>query len=211
MNRSIDAAFKDAISYGAFPAADLLVAKGGEVVYSSHYGDARENTHFDIASLTKPICTATIAMQLVAEGLLKLDDNVYQWLAGAKQHAHREMTVRMLLNHTSGLPAWQPYYRELPMSVIGTDVGKRLLVGECLSEEPVATAGEKTIYSDIGYIILGEILEQAGGAPLDVLFQKRVVGPISIRRSRFAIARQRHLDLMRPFTRVDSGQSQEPT
>ncbi|MFA4873773.1 MAG: serine hydrolase domain-containing protein [bacterium] len=185
MNRSIDAAFKDAISNGAFPAADLLVAKKNEVVYSSHYGDARESTHFDISSLTKPICTATVAMKMVAEGLLKLDDNVYQWLAGARQHEHREITVRMLLNHTSGLPAWQPYYRELPTSLIGTETGKRLILGECFNEAPVASPGEKTIYSDIGYIILSEILEQAGGAPLDVLFEKRVAKPLKLEDSFF--------------------------
>ncbi len=180
MNRPVDAAFKEAIARGAFPAADLLVAKRGEIVYSAHYGDAREGTYFDIASLTKPICTATLAMQLVKDGLIKLDDTVYQWLAGARRHEHREITVRMLLNHTSGLPAWQPYYRELPISLVAAESGKRLIIGECFNEELVAKPGEKTIYSDVGYIILGEMIEQAGHAPLDAQFHERIAKPLKM-------------------------------
>lgn len=180
MTKVIDEAFDEAITNGAFPAADILVAKNGEVAFASHYGDARTNTCFDIASLTKPICTATLAMTLIADGLLKLDDNVYQWLAGARKPFHRSITVRELLNHTSGLPAWQPYYRELPMSHIGTESGKNFILQECYNEEIVAEPGAKTIYSDIGYIILGEIIEQAGGAPLDELFAKHVAKPLGI-------------------------------
>jgi serine-type D-Ala-D-Ala carboxypeptidase len=180
MNRSIDRLFDDAIADSAFPAADLLVAKGGEILWAKNYGNARESTCFDISSLTKPIATATLAMILASEGFLKLSDSVYQWLAGARLPAHRQMTVLELLNHTSGLPAWQPYYRELPLSLVGTEQSKRLIVTECLNEPTVAEPGAATIYSDLGYIVLGEILEQAGGAPLDAMFAERVAKPLGL-------------------------------
>jgi serine-type D-Ala-D-Ala carboxypeptidase len=180
MTRSIDRAFDAALTDGVFPAAGLVAARGGEIVLASTYGNAREGTCFDISSITKPIATATIAMQLVSEGLLKLDDTVYQWLAGARQPHHRDMTVYHLLDHTAGLPAWVPFYRELPLSIVGTEQSRHLIVSECLSEPLVASPGEKTIYSDLGYILLGEILEQAGGAPLDVLFAKRVAKPLGL-------------------------------
>lgn len=178
--KAIDRVFQDAIADGVFPSADLLVAKGGEALFQARYGDAREHTCFDISSLTKPVSTATLAMMLTAEGLLTLDDTVYQWLAGARQPAHKQMTVRMLLDHTSGLPAWQPYYRELPLSLVGTDAGKRLVLDACYAEELVAAPGAKTLYSDLGYILLGEIIEQAGGAPLDTLFAQRIARPLEL-------------------------------
>lgn len=180
MNRNIDRAFKEAVAEGIFPSADLLVAKGGEVLFSARYGDAREHTCFDISSLTKPVSTATLSMMLVAEGLLTLDDTVYQWLAGARQPAHKQMTVRMLLDHTSGLPAWQPFYRELPLSLVGTEAGKRLILDSCYAEELASLPGAKTRYSDLGYILLGEIIEEAGGAPLDELFSQRIARPLGL-------------------------------
>ncbi len=180
MNTQIKRAFQDALEEGVFPSAEVLAACGDEIHLHEHFGAARQDTCFDIASLTKSVSSATIAMTLVAEKLLKLDDNVYDWLGGARQPAHRAMTIRMLLNHTSGLPAWDPYYRELPISLIGTDAGRRMILDACFRETPVAEPGTKTIYSDIGYILLGEILEQAGGAPLEALFAQHVSRPLDL-------------------------------
>ncbi|MFH1830266.1 MAG: serine hydrolase domain-containing protein [Pseudomonadota bacterium] len=180
MSKTIDKAFDAAISGGVFPAAEVLAAKNGEVLYTASYGLARKNTCFDIASLTKPMVTATLAMMLDAEGLIKLEDTVYQWLPSAKQPAHRNITIRQLLNHTSGLPAWQPYYRTLPMSLVGTEAGREMLLDECKNEPPVAEPGKKTMYSDIGYILLGDIIEHAGEALLDEQFSKRVAKPLNL-------------------------------
>lgn len=180
MKDIIGRAMEKAVSDGVFPAADVLVAKGGEIVHHGQYGDAREGTCFDIASLTKPVCTATLVMMLVEEGLLKLTDNVYQWLAGARLPVHKLMTVEQLMNHTSGLPAWQPYFRELPLDLVGTESGKSFILDACYHEEPVNPPGERTLYSDIGYIFLGEIVEQAGGAPLDILFANRIAQSLDL-------------------------------
>jgi CubicO group peptidase (beta-lactamase class C family) len=180
MKEAIDRALNDAIATGIFPSADLLVAKGGKVLHSAQYGEARHHTCFDIASLTKPLASATISMMLVAEKILRLDDTVYQWLGGARQPIHKQMTIRHLLNHTSGLPAWQPFYLNLPISLIGTEAGRELILDECHNEPVVANPDEKTIYSDIGYIILGEILDQVGGAPLDALFAQYVARPLGL-------------------------------
>lgn len=169
-----------AVSDGVFPAADLLVAKGGEILHHRQYGDAREGTFFDISSLTKPICTATLTMMMVEEGLLKLTDNVYQWLGGARLPAHKLMLIEHLMNHTSGLPAWQPYYRELPLDLVGTEGGKRFVLDTCYHEPLIGEPGAKTLYSDIGYIFLGEIIEQAGGVALDALFANRIARPLNL-------------------------------
>lgn len=180
LNRNIDDAFKDALAGGVFPAADLLVAKSSGVIYEQHYGNARAHTCFDIASLTKPVCTATLAMMLVEEKLLTPEDTVYQWLAGAREAHHKLMTVKHLLDHKSGLPGWQPYYRELPESLIGTEAGKHMILDSCYAEPLISNPGEKTLYSDIGFIILGEMVEQAGNAPLDALFMQRIARPLGL-------------------------------
>ena len=180
MTRRIESAFNNAIAEGVFPAADVLVARSGEIIFRGSYGQARESTCFDIASLTKPIATATLTMMLTAEGLIKLDDTAYQWLPGARQPAHKQITVAHLMNHVSGLPAWQPYYRELPFSLVGTEEGRRMILDSCYAEELISEPGSKTIYSDIGYIILGEMLDHAGSAPLDELFAKRIAKPLGL-------------------------------
>ncbi|MFH0800673.1 MAG: serine hydrolase domain-containing protein [Pseudomonadota bacterium] len=193
MNQAIDRVFKEAVAEGVFPAAELLVARGGEVLYASHYGDARAHACFDISSLTKPVSTATLAVMLAAEGLLKFDDTVYQWLAGAREPQHKQMTVRQLLEHTSGLPAWQPFFREIPESLIGTEAGKRIVLDSCYAEPLISEPGAKTLYSDLGYIILGEIVEQAGGAPLDALFMQMIARPLKLAETFFVRVMGSHL------------------
>ncbi len=178
MTKIIDRTFKEALEDGVFPSAEILAAKGDEILFHERYGDAREHTCFDIASLTKPLSTATLCMMLLGEGLLKFDDTIYQWLAGAREPFHKKITVRHLLNHTSGLAAWQPFYRELPLSLVGTGDGKREILESCYREPVENEPGEKTVYSDIGYMILGEILEQAGDAPLDSMFADRIAKPL---------------------------------
>ena len=181
MTKAIDQAMEQAVERGVFPAASLLVGRGGEILHEGNYGKARTGTYFDIASLTKPISTATLAMQLVQEGLLKLNDTVYQWLGGARQAAHKKMTLAHLLSHTSGLPAWQPFYRDLPIDQVGTPTGKQHIVSSSLQEPILSEPGTQCVYSDLGYIILGEIIEQAGLASLDVLFQNRIATPLGLK------------------------------
>ena len=182
MNQKVDQLMEQAIERGIFPAASLLVGRGGgEMLHEGYYGKARAGTVFDIASLTKPISTATLAMQLIQEGLVKLEDSVYQWLGGARLGHHKKMTLAHLLSHTSGLPAWQPFYRELPIDQVGTKEGKQHIIGSCLKEPVVTEPGFQCLYSDLGYIILGEILEQAGLASLDILFQNRIATPLGLK------------------------------
>lgn len=180
MANAVDRMMEKGIKDKVFPAASLLVSKKGEILHNKQYGDAREGTCFDIASLTKPICTATLATMLIEEGLLKLTDTVYQWLGGARLLEHKLMTVENLLNHTSGLPAWQPYYRELPLDLVGTEGGKRFILDACYHEAPLYKPGERTLYSDIGYILLGEIVEQAAKMQLDNFFNHNVAHPLSL-------------------------------
>lgn len=183
MKSLIDNEMQKAVSTGVFPAADLLVAKNHEILYQNHYGDARSGTTFDTSSLTKPISTAHLAMILMGEDSLKPDQTLSHWFEYAKQEEHKQITVEMLMNHRSGLPAWRPFYRELPSALIGTQEGKEFIINACLNESLQSKPGEVTNYSDLGYMLLGAIVEKAAKAPLDELFAKLIAKPLGLKDS----------------------------
>lgn len=120
-----------------------------------------KDTVFDLASLTKPLATALSIMILKEKKLLNIDDalqNILQWSKGTP---HAKKTVRQLLTHTSALPAWYPTYLLPPKERLEHIV-------------KLTTTGTEPIYSCLGYIILGKIIEQVSGATLDTFLQESV-------------------------------------
>jgi CubicO group peptidase (beta-lactamase class C family) len=180
MNAAINETMQKAIQSRIFPAADLLVAKSGDIIHHEYYGDARSGTTFDISSMTKAISTASLIMLLFSEGRLKLDQSVADWFEQANQEEHKKITIEMLLNHRSGLPRWRPLYRELPSSYVGTSEGKDFIINACLNEPLQGEPGSTTTYSDLGYILLGKIIEKASGSSLDELFAERIAKPLGL-------------------------------
>jgi CubicO group peptidase (beta-lactamase class C family) len=180
MKRHVDSALTDAVRHGVFPSADLLVAKNGEIIHHGYYGDSREGTHYDVASFTKPLCTSTLVVQLIAEGKLDLNTTLDHFYGSANE-SHAHITIENLLNHTSGLPAWKPYYRELPSSIVATEEGKRSIIDACVNEPVEYKPGEQIVYSDIGYILLGDIIERVSGMPLDKIFKQKISDPLGLK------------------------------
>ncbi|MBI4412281.1 MAG: beta-lactamase family protein [Deltaproteobacteria bacterium] len=195
----IDAAMEKGIKDGVFPGASLLVGKGEKTLWNKVYGWAQiegtvsqskkrpvePSTLFDIASLTKPIATATLFMPAISEKKCALNDPLEKYFPKACQ---KGITLRSLLNHTSGLPAWKPYYEEILALAPGwatEDKAKDWLVEKILVEPQEAPAGDKVIYSDLGYILLGSILEQIYGKTLDLLFAQKVAGPLNLQNTFF--------------------------
>lgn len=181
MNDKIDVAMEEAVIKGVFPAAALLVGHQGNVLYEGYYGKAKKNLYFDIASLTKPLATATLLMQLVEAGTIKLNDTLSDWLSLATGSIHKQITLEHLLTHTSGLPSWRPLYREIPKEMIGTEEAKRHIISGALQEPIFAKPGTLCEYSDLGYILLGAILEEATQQPLSQSFDKKIATPLGIR------------------------------
>jgi CubicO group peptidase (beta-lactamase class C family) len=133
----------------------------GTLTYDERSARATVSTVFDLASLTKVIATGTVAMRLVESGAITLDDPVAMWV-GQWQGADRaSVTIRDLLSHASGLPAWRDLYR--------TCRGASAYV-EAICRMPLEyTPRTASVYSDLGFILLGHLLELAGDAPLDQL------------------------------------------
>ncbi len=139
---------------------------------ASFSGDAkspavRADTIYDVASLTKPIVTTTAIMSLVQRGDLQLDAPVVrflpEWAKAAKSDPNpawrAKVTVRMLLLHDSGLPAHRDFFKD--------GKGRETVLAQVMAEPLVHEPGAQVDYSDIGFILLGEIVERLTGESLD--------------------------------------------
>ncbi len=157
--RSLEAALN-----GTFTAAVARVERGGELVYERAFGATRDDaqsrpvyvdTRFDLASLTK-IFVSTVALSLVARGLVELDTPLRSYLPEWNDDEHAPITMRMLLAHNSGMDSGADY-----RTLLGLDV-----VDFALRRPLVTTPGERVIYSDLGFIALGAAIERIGGRAL---------------------------------------------
>lgn len=183
----------DAIANHVFPGASLAVTHNGSLIASHAFGQftyditspaVQPNTVFDLASLTKVLATTPAAMILYERGLLPLDapmaDLLPEFTAIApadKLEQRRAITIRMLLAHSSGLPAYVKLFET-------TNTRDKLLRAACATPL-VATPGSKAEYSDIGFILLGEILARLANEPLDVFAGRGVFAPLGMKHTRF--------------------------
>ena len=130
----------------------------GALTYEPDAPPASDATIFDLASLTKVICSATLAMQAIDAGRLGLEDPVARWLPAWRGADRIGVTVADLLAHASGLTAYLPLYR---------NCSGRVEFEHAICELPLEYAPRtRSIYSDLGFILLGFILEEAQGARL---------------------------------------------
>src|SRR5918995_863390 len=119
---AVENATEEAVKQGVFPGAVLLVGRGEEVIYERAFGSRslvpdqspmRLSTIFDVASLSKPLATTIAIMLLVSDNKPRLDDQVTRFMPTFGFCPKRPTTIRQLLSHSSGLPAWKPYYEEV--------------------------------------------------------------------------------------------------
>ena len=173
-----------AVRAGAAPGAVLAVSSHGiRFIYGTGrlaLDDPRRpdgNTVYDLASLTKVIATTTLAMQAVSEGRLDLDAPVQRYLPSFRGAAKDRVTVRHLLTHSSGLHADWPLWRVTP----NPDSALRLVNGIGLDTLP----GVRMVYSDLGAIVLGEVVERVLDGRLDRLATRRIFQPLGMTSTRF--------------------------
>ena len=182
---ALDEILQEAIRQEQIPGAVLVVGHKGQIVHRKAYGlrsvaPQREpmtlDTIFDIASLTKVVATTPAVMKLFEQGKLRLNDRVTQYLPEF-QGGKSEITVRHLLTHFSGLrpdldlePPWSGY-----------ETGIRL----ALNDKPVAAPGERFIYSDINFVLLGEIVRRLAGENLDEYAARVVFRPLGMTHTQF--------------------------
>jgi len=131
---------------------------------------------FDLASLTKPMATAALAMVLVGDGALDLEAPVRRWLPDAATLG----TVRHLLGHAAGCAAHVEFFRALRTGAYADPYAE--LIGQA-ARQPASAPGVAALYSDLGYLLLGAIVERVAQQPLDVAFRSRVAEPLGLGRA----------------------------
>ena len=166
--KKVDGAMESAIKDSAFPGGVLLVAKDGIIVHNKAYGffdygiyskPVDENAIYDLASVTKVIATTSAVMRLVDERKVNLSDPIVKYLPQFGRNGKEKITLYNLMVHNSGLPAWRKFYDfcDTPQCVVDSVFATGL----------VYKTGDSTIYSDLGLITIGKLIEKLSGVGLD--------------------------------------------
>lgn len=186
--KTVDSILQNAVNNKLIPGAVIEIKKGNEVLCRKAFGYAERNdyhneplTHpvlmttddlFDLASLTKVVGTTTSVMLLADRGLIKVDDPVGKYIPAFNMGDKKQITIRNLLTHTAGLITWYPlFYR----------ASNKQEAYKLIDELPLAfPVGKERRYSDLGFILLGEIIEKVSGMPLDQFDKKNIFIPLGM-------------------------------
>jgi beta-N-acetylhexosaminidase len=182
----VDAVVNNAIADSAFPGAQLAIVKDGLLVYDRSFGrltydtaspPVDEGTMYDLASLTKVIATTSAVMKLVDNGKIGLDDPVAKYIPRFDAGEKAAITIRQLLLHRGGFPPFRRLWLECPdpAAVLDTIAATPL----------VAAPGDSTIYSDLGFITLGKVVEKVSGITLDAFVKREFFGPLRMRNTTY--------------------------
>jgi beta-N-acetylhexosaminidase len=178
----LDRVIEAAVAARAFPGAVVAVGRDGVLAHLKAFGrlsydpDAaavRPDTIYDLASLTKVIVTTTMAMILVDEGKLDITKPVSAFLPEFRGGAKDKVTVAHLLTHSAGVDWWAPLYKEMS--------GKEAYLQRILGMDLVYEPGTKSVYSDLGVLLLGEILERVAGETIESFARTRILGPLGMK------------------------------
>jgi CubicO group peptidase (beta-lactamase class C family) len=186
----VDQAALAGIRDGLYPGAVVIIGRRDSILYSRGYGHFTWNpasrvphpdsTLWDIASITKVVATAASAMRLVDQGRLELDARVGRYLPRFSGGLKNQVTVRMLLDHTSGLKSYSPMYRRAG--------GSRSRMISLLYAEPlVRPPGDSAAYSDLNAMLMGLVIESIAKTTLDRFADTEVFDPIGMVQTRFRV------------------------
>jgi uncharacterized protein YbbC (DUF1343 family) len=183
---AVDEVAREAVQSGEIPGVVVLAGRGDTVLLVRAYGSRRlvpdvapmtTDTIFDVASLTKPLGTTLAVMALVERGAVKLDAPVGRYVSEFRKPAFAQVTIHRLLTHSAGFPAIAP-----PGTVkAGVAPTVRALTRLPFDYPP----GSGTQYSDVGFMLLGEVVRRVSGQPLDRYLHKTVFKPLGLRDTTF--------------------------
>jgi len=188
----IQAALEDAVTGGVFPGAVLAVRHGGDQadMFTAGLVSTLDNaravqpaTVYDLASLTKPLSTVTALVLLTQAGRCQLHDRVESILPELADSPIGTASLWHLLTHSSGLPGWRGYYERLspdatvPATEQQRGLSRAVLVKLIRDEALIYERGGRSLYSDLGFMLLGMIVERCSGVPLQEYFRDRIASP----------------------------------
>ena len=149
----------------------------GDAIREPEKRAATLDTIYDLASLTKPLVTGLLCAREVERRALNIDGRIAEYLPEFDRADKREITIKQLLSHTSGLPAWRPIY------LLAKDRTDALTA---IAEQPLEySSGERVLYSDLGFIVLGLLLQRVSGRSLPELAQHEIFVPLNLQHTFF--------------------------
>jgi len=186
-NDQLTALLEEHIKAGEFPSAVYLVGERDEIVFEDALGHSviepyrvanRIDTIYDLASLTKPLVTSLLCARRIELGELTLDSSVSHYLPEFDRTDKQMITIRELLTHTSGLPAWRPLY-------LLTDDQPDRAAGAIANLDLEYKPGTRVVYSDLGFIALGILLERLMHQRLADMAQREIFEPLKLQQTFF--------------------------
>jgi serine-type D-Ala-D-Ala carboxypeptidase len=186
-NPDISNLLEEHIKAGDFPSAVYLVAENGRIVFTDALGHStvepyritnKLDTIYDLASLTKPLVTGLLCARRIELGELTLDSSVSHYLPEFDRTDKSMITVRELLTHTAGLPAWRPLY------LLAEDEPERA-AGAIANLDLEYKPGTRVVYSDLGFIALGILLARMTRHSLAEMAHKEIIEPLGLRQTFF--------------------------
>jgi len=209
----VEQAFAEAIEREVIPGATLVVRKDAEIAYEGAFGSRsiipermpmRLETVFDLSSLTKPLATTIAVMTLVRDNKVRLDDRVTRFFHNFGTRGKGPVTFRHLLAHCSGLAAWRPFYQQVAeiekggkVNFMASHGAKEFIYEEIHRDKPEAPAATRMIYSDLNFMLLGEVVEQVTGMALNRFCRDKIFRPLGLRATDFidiSLVRTRRLE-----------------
>ncbi|MCB0335041.1 MAG: serine hydrolase [Bdellovibrionales bacterium] len=202
----VQSLLNSAIQDGVFPGCVLVVGVGGHVVFKSNLGsrafgtNEEEESHglmtadtvFDVAALTQPLVTSLLIMRLIETGKLQLNDNVTRYVQGFGVFKKSSITIRQLLSHSSGLASGHPFYEELTKANAGAHIGimnsrgaKDFVFNSIVRSQLKYQPDGKQVFSDLGFIMLGKIVETLTGLNLAKASQRFIFQPLGLKSSSY--------------------------
>ncbi len=193
MNERISKFLQERIDANDFPSAVYLVAEKGEIVFHDALGyavveperiEAKLDTIYDLASLTKPLVTGLSLAFLVESGRLSLDENVFNYVPAFRTELKDNLKIRDLVVHASGLRDWLPFYLFADVRVSESPLTTVLRV--IAEDPPVRSNISEVIYSDLNFISLGILVADESHQPLSQTFEEIVVRKLRLDSTLFA-------------------------
>lgn len=199
-HEKLDTVLNDAIKKKVFSACSVGYFRINEQVMDGdilHYGRAGagegisvvdDNTVFDLASLTKPLVTSLSMLALIEEKRIHVNEKMDKFFK-VRVPGQSKISLLHLLTHFSGLPAHRPFYKKL----ISLSFTERMdsLIAWILEENLLGTPGIENIYSDLGFILLGRIIEKVSGETLDEYWRRKIVFPLALDKDLFFASKQK--------------------
>jgi CubicO group peptidase (beta-lactamase class C family) len=209
----VEQAFNGAIENGVIPGATIVVRRGADVAFEGAFGlrsiepartPAKIETVYDLSSLTKALATTVAVMLLARDGKFRLDDRVTRFFPNFGVHGKTAVTFRHLLAHCAGLPAWRPFYQRIAeiekggrVNLMASYGAKEFTYEEIHREKPDAPPATTAIYSDLGFIMLGETIEKVAGVALNRFCREKIFRPLGLRATDYidiSLVRSRRLE-----------------